>query len=329
MKLHYKKFNLIKDLLISKLGERLKFSKEFDDETLEIEDSKFWLTANKTELIVGYGINHSHYSEDYDNLDSGIEEVFNLLTCKILITREIRGSYMTKITVDKELPDGTFNPLSSSRALLYPFWKKPTTEVTFIEKIINREEIEEEMFNIINLKDYRIERTCRNCNYIDIFPLSKEEAAFGLYNAKQIWETSCSECGSSDAKFTSLIGPKIDESLIELWGRNPDYVFYEQDEEILIAGEDNYKIILRFIDEKKFSDKKMTILICSLCILLYDNIGNEKDYTIEENKRRKTIVKSLLRELRIRKSVVYSVEENLAGYVKQTVFPLLDLNIDE
>ena len=329
MKLHYKKFNLIKDLLISKLGERLKFSKEFDDETLEIEDSEFWLTANKTELIVGYGINHSHYSEDYDNLDSGIEEVFNLLTCKILITREIRGSYMTKITVDKELPDGTYRSLGSSRPLFYPFWKKPTTEFTFIEKIINREEIEEEMFNIINLKDYRIERTCRNCNYIDIFPLSKEEAAFGLYNAKQIWETSCSECGSSDAKFTSLIGPKIDESLIELWGRNPDYVFYEQDEEILIAGEDNYKIILRFIDEKKFSDKKMTILICSLCILLYDNIGNEKDYTIEENKRRKTIVKSLLRELRIRKSVVYSVEENLAGYVKQTVFPLLDLNIDE
>ncbi|WP_337085668.1 hypothetical protein [Elizabethkingia anophelis] len=329
MKLHYKKFNLIKDLLISKLGERVKFSKEFDDETLEIEDSEFWLTANKTELIVGYGINHSHYSEDYDNLDSGIEEVFNLLTCKIRITREIRGSYMTKITVDKELPDGTYRSLGSSRPLFYPFWKKPTTEFTFIEKIINREEIEEEMFNIINLKDYRIERTCRNCNYIDIFPLSKEEAAFGLYNAKQIWETSCSECGSSDAKFTSLIGPKIDESLIELWGRNPDYVFYEQDEEILIAGEDNYKIILRFIDEKKFSDKKMTILICSLCILLYDNIGNEKDYTIEENKRRKTIVKSLLRELRIRKSVVYSVEENLAGYVKQTVFPLLDLNIDE
>ncbi|KFC33549.1 hypothetical protein [Elizabethkingia anophelis] len=329
MELHQKKFNLIKDLLISKLGERVKFSKEFDDETLEIEDSEFWLTANKTELIVGYGINHSHYSEDYDNLDSGIEEVFNLLTCKIRTTREIRGSYMTKITVDKKLPDGIYRSLGSSRPLFYPFWKKPTTEVTFIEKIINREEIEEEMFNIINLKDYRIERTCRNCNYIDIFPLSKEEAAFGLYNAKQIWETSCSECGSSDAKFTSLIGPKIDESLIELWGRNPDYVFYEQDEEILIAGEDNYKIILRFIDEKKFSDKKMTILICSLCILLYDNIGNEKDYTIEENKRKKTIVKSLLRELRIRKSVVYSVEENLAGYVKQTVFPLLDLNIDE
>ena len=149
MKLHYKKFNLIKDLLISKLGERVKFSKEFDDETLEIEDSEFWLTANKTELIVGYGINHSHYSEDYDNLDSGIEEVFNLLTCKILITREIRGSYMTKITVDKELPDGTFNPLSSSRPLLYPFWKKPTTEITFIEKIIDREEIEEDVFDEI------------------------------------------------------------------------------------------------------------------------------------------------------------------------------------
>ena len=36
MKLHYKKFNLIKDLLISKLGERVKFSEEYDDETLEI-----------------------------------------------------------------------------------------------------------------------------------------------------------------------------------------------------------------------------------------------------------------------------------------------------
>jgi hypothetical protein len=56
---------------------------------------------------------------------------------------------MTKITVDMELPDGTFNPLSSSRPLLYPFWKKPTIEITFIEKIIDREEIEEDVFDEI------------------------------------------------------------------------------------------------------------------------------------------------------------------------------------
>lgn len=41
MKLHYKKFNLIKDLLISKLGERVNFSEEYDNKNLEIEDSEF------------------------------------------------------------------------------------------------------------------------------------------------------------------------------------------------------------------------------------------------------------------------------------------------
>ena len=329
MKLHQKKFNLIKDLLILKLGDRVKSSKEFDNETLEIEDSEFWMTVTTTELIVDYGINHSHYSEDYDNLDSGIEDVFDLLSCRIRISREIRGNYITKITVDMELANGAFKPMSSSRPLLYPFWKKPITEVTFIEKMINREEIEEEIFNILNLKDYKVERVCRNCDYTDVFPLSKEEAAFGLYNARQIWETPCSECGSSDAKVTSLIGPKIDESLLKLWGENQDYTFDEQDEEIILAEANNYRIILRFIDEKKLSDKKMTILICSLCILLYDSIGYNKRYTQEENKERKALIENLLPELRNRKTVVYAVKNNLAEYIKHAIFPLLDLNIEE
>jgi len=34
MKLHQKKFNLIKNLLILKLGDRVKSSKEFDDEKI-------------------------------------------------------------------------------------------------------------------------------------------------------------------------------------------------------------------------------------------------------------------------------------------------------
>ncbi|MHA7610494.1 hypothetical protein ACV0BM_016735 [Elizabethkingia meningoseptica] len=121
MKLNQKKFHGIKDLLISKLGERVVISKEHGNETLELENSDFWMTVTETELIIGYGINHTHYSEDFDNLESGIKQAFDLLTHRIRTTKQIKGNYIIKVSTDIEFSKWRFENIGISRSLFYPF----------------------------------------------------------------------------------------------------------------------------------------------------------------------------------------------------------------
>ncbi|MCL1674794.1 hypothetical protein [Elizabethkingia meningoseptica] len=149
MKLHQKKFHGIKDLLISKLGERVVISKEHGNETLELENSDFWMTATETELIIGYGINHTHYSEDFDNLESGIKQAFDLLTHRIRTTKQIKGNYIIKVSTDIEFSKWRFENIGISRSLFYPFWKKTVTEQSFNEKIIEGSEIKDAFLNCL------------------------------------------------------------------------------------------------------------------------------------------------------------------------------------
>ena len=83
MKTHEKKFEEIYNLLKEKLCERVIFSQGHETKFLELKDSNFWLSMNKDELTVGFGLNHSHFSEDYNNLENGIIRVFDLLTNQI------------------------------------------------------------------------------------------------------------------------------------------------------------------------------------------------------------------------------------------------------
>ena len=96
MKPHEKKFEEIYNLLKEKLGERVIFSQEHETKFLELKDSNFWLSMNKDELTVGFGLNHSHFSEDYNNLENGIMRVFDLLTNQIKTTLHIKGDYIYK-----------------------------------------------------------------------------------------------------------------------------------------------------------------------------------------------------------------------------------------
>ena len=78
-----RKFNEIQNLLKLKLGDKVICSEENGAKYLQIKNTEFWMSTEFEELVVGIGLNHTHFSEKYGNLYEGIIQVFDLLTNKI------------------------------------------------------------------------------------------------------------------------------------------------------------------------------------------------------------------------------------------------------
>ncbi|MBW8360622.1 MAG: hypothetical protein K0M56_00385 [Kaistella sp.] len=149
MQRHQRKFNEIKNLLKEKLGEKINVQIENGNEILELHDSNFWLMIDKTELTVGYGFNHTHFGEDYDNLDKGIGQTVDLLTNRIKTTNYIKGNTIFKTTIEIEYPDSEPVNIGTSKILFYPFWKKTKIDIIETEKILEKIDIGKEVSHIL------------------------------------------------------------------------------------------------------------------------------------------------------------------------------------
>ena len=150
MKLHEKKFNEIKNLLIAKLGEKVELYVDQGTETLSIKKTDFWLSIDEKEFTVGYGLNHTHFSEDYGNLYDGIIQAFDLLTNKIKTTNHIKGNTIFRTITEIEFPNSKLENIGETGLLIFPFWKKTKTETYFSDLIMNKSEIKIEVNKIIN-----------------------------------------------------------------------------------------------------------------------------------------------------------------------------------
>lgn len=149
-----KKFEEIKNLLIEKLGDRLEYSKDDDGtEFLNIKDSNFWISSAFGEFVVGYGLNHTHFSDEYNNLDSGIFQAFDLLTNRIKTTNFIKGNTIFKTTVEIEYENSKSVNIGTSSLIFYPFWKKTQIETLFDENILDKNDIENEVNAILDWKN--------------------------------------------------------------------------------------------------------------------------------------------------------------------------------
>lgn len=171
--------------------------------------------------------------------------------------------------------------------------------------------------------EYKISKTCKRCKNIDYFPLTKIESAFDIYDEKKLWETPCNKCGIVDVESISFEKPNIDSELLNIWGNNPNYYFMEQDEELIISDVENYNEILKIIDENSFPEYKISVLVESLCTLLYDNIVNDYEYTKTENIERENVKNLILPELQKRKELIQSFSNEIRDYIKIETFPLI------
>lgn len=152
MERHHRKFNEIKELLQQQLGDKITVSEEHGNKTLKLTGSSFWLMVDHSELTVGYGLNHTHFSDQYHNLEDGIAQTFDLLTNPIRTTEYIKGNTVFKTTVEIEFPNSQYVNIGTTTLLFYPFWKKTKIEISISEKMIEKKEIEEEVNRILNEK---------------------------------------------------------------------------------------------------------------------------------------------------------------------------------
>lgn len=145
-----RKFDEIQNLLKLKLGDKVICSEENGTKYLQIKNTEFWMSTEFEELVVGIGLNHTHFSEKYGNLYEGIIQAFDLLTNKIKTTNFIKGKTIFKTKVEIEYPNSESATTGETGILIFPFWKKTKIETNITEPIISKKEIENEVNIIIN-----------------------------------------------------------------------------------------------------------------------------------------------------------------------------------
>ena len=144
------KFNEIQNLLKLKLRDKVICSEEHGTKYLQIKDTEFWMSTEFEELVVGIGLNHTHFSEKYGNLYEGIFQAFDLLTNKLKTTNYIKGETVFKTIIEIEYPNSKIVNIGETGLLFFPFWKKTKIETIITEPIISKKEIENEVNIIIN-----------------------------------------------------------------------------------------------------------------------------------------------------------------------------------
>ena len=157
MKPHQELYRLMVELLDKKFGDKV--VKYEDGNHVTIGETGIWLSVDETELTVGFDVTHTHYHEEYDDMNIAVDRFFNLLTSRIRMTRKSKGNKFYWDKNEIELMDGETDLLGSVRheeigtsvAFFVPFWKKTKETVSYTEKLIDRHEIEQE---IKEIKDY-------------------------------------------------------------------------------------------------------------------------------------------------------------------------------
>ena len=177
--------------------------------------------------------------------------------------------------------------------------------------------------------EYNLKRTCANCKNVDLFPVSKMEATFELYNSSEIWKTKCTKCGSEKAYSLQHATPKLDKEILDIWGNDPKLFLMIQDEEVFLAEYDYFPMLLEAIDESRYLKSKIDVLVESICVLLYDYTVAPEEYSEKENKERESIAEKIRPELIKRKNRIVNAGDTIMDYIKEVVYPQIGIKTKE
>lgn len=159
------KFEQIQNLLIEKLGNKIECSQDEDGtKYVNIKNSNFWLSTTGGEFVVGFGLNHTHFSDEYDNLENGIFQALDLITNKIKTTNYIKGNTIFKTTIEIQYENSKSLNIGTSSIIIYPFWRKTRIETEITDKILNKKEIEKQANLILNFDNKNLLEVGSNLN---------------------------------------------------------------------------------------------------------------------------------------------------------------------
>jgi hypothetical protein len=148
-------FNEIKGFLDKHFPDNYNESEEYEEcyhinvYSQNAEDSSVWFEFDigNSELIVGYGISHTHYGEQYGiEISEGINRILDFFTVKMKRTDYYKGKVNFKNVYEMKTKNGTYENLGTSSILpIYPFWKKTTKKITEHSELIKDENIKSEL----------------------------------------------------------------------------------------------------------------------------------------------------------------------------------------
>ncbi len=164
-------------------------------------------------------------------------------------------------------------------------------------------------------------KICGSCGYEDQREVSAEIAAF---EERRKWNEACPKCGSLKVTASGEAIPEPTKELMEIWSKDDSLSFYEQDEDICLAEEDNLELLLEFLDSNKTLPSKRSILLSTLCILVHDNVPEEED----DPDIKIELANKVAGELKKRMDLFVELDTSLImDYIKELAYPRIGVPI--
>jgi hypothetical protein len=170
------------------------------------------------------------------------------------------------------------------------------------------------------MEEYQVSRTCADCGFEIKAQLTKREAAFQLFDTKQLFGSSCPKCGRS--MFSgSLDKPIIDSELISEWGQN-EKLYFSQDEELILGDGEYFELIIEALNNPQIILRKKYVLLDALCVIVFDEtVERGNSWTPDIQLRQRAI-----RELNKRRDLLIQDGDWIMDYIQKVVYPQLDMN---
>jgi hypothetical protein len=123
---------------------------------IAIEDTGLFIASNESYLTIGFWLTQSHYESDYYSLNQAVDRLFNLLTKRKRVTEYLKGDFPFKHKIEIELSESNYEDLGIAMTRLFPYWKRTRKNIIFLEKLIDKSEIEKEIEIIKNYAQQRV-----------------------------------------------------------------------------------------------------------------------------------------------------------------------------
>ena len=164
-------------------------------------------------------------------------------------------------------------------------------------------------------------KVCSSCSHEDNREIPAEIAAF---EELRKWVVACPKCGSLETTISGVTIPAPTREIMAVWASDNSLSFYEQDEDICLAEEDNIEIILEFLDSNTTLPTKKSILLATLCVLIHDNVPEDDDSEVDID-----IANRVTRELKKRIKLFDELDTDLImDYVKELAYPQIGVPLD-
>lgn len=170
---------------------------------------------------------------------------------------------------------------------------------------------------------YTLERHCAACGHCNRVLLSREQAAFDLYDRERLWQhTPCSRCGACKTASLACDKPDLDAALLELWAQQPDWHFFQQDEDLYLAELAYLPLLLQTFDAAPLTPAKKAVLASALCMLLFNALpasADSNETALQKQQQRQ----QLLSVLRPRCEALMQCADQMPPYLRTAVLPWL------